>query len=142
MLSAAACCSSQISESAKALRRKHADILPSPIFILSPCQEECNKIDVGIWGVTEEVFVAARGEALGFTLWKKNHSRGVSRNKNLQNYWVFMPVCTVRCAKQGPIHRHSGHKLLGLGLAVKCSVGGCSRGCAAHALVRHQPALV
>jgi len=69
MLSAAACCSSQISESAKASRRKHADILPSPIFIPSPCQEECNKIDVGTWGVTEEVFVASRGEALGSAFW-------------------------------------------------------------------------
>lgn len=47
MLSAASCCSSQISESAKAAKRKHAVILPSPTFIPSPCQEEWNKIDVG-----------------------------------------------------------------------------------------------
>ena len=71
MLSAAACCSSQVSESAKAARRKHADILPSPIFIPSQYQEECNKIDVGTQGVTEEVFVASSGEALGFALWEK-----------------------------------------------------------------------
>lgn len=71
MLSAAACCS-QISESAKAAKRKYADILPSPIFIPSPCQEECNKIDVETQGVTEEVFVASRGEAVGFALWNKN----------------------------------------------------------------------
>lgn len=67
MLSAAAsCCSSQISESAKTARGKRADILPSPIFMPLPCQEECNKTDVGIQGITEEVFVACTGEALGF----------------------------------------------------------------------------
>lgn len=53
-----------------------------------------------------------------------------------------MPVCKVSCAKQGPIHQHSGHKLLGLALAVKCSPDGRSCGCSAHALVRHQAPLI
>lgn len=69
MLSATSCCSPQISESAKAVRRKNADILPSAIVILSPCQEECNKIDVGhresprkfLWFLEEMPLLIVRG---------------------------------------------------------------------------------
>lgn len=129
MLSAAACCSSQISESAKTARRKHAAILPSPIFIPSPCQKECNKIDVGTQGVTEEVFVASRGEALGFVLWGKTTLVAFLEIKTCRIKEISC-LCVRRAVQsRGLSIISSSHKLLGLALAVELCMDGCSHGC-------------
>lgn len=145
MLSAASCCSSQFSESSKAVRRKHADILPSPILIPSPCQEECNKIDVGLRELPRKFFVVSWGDASSDCEGKKKkttkHSCSISRNKNLLIKGAFMTVCKVSWAKQGCIHQHSGHKVLGFAFAVECCVHEWMD-VAMGALVRHQAALV
>lgn len=111
-----------------------------PIPFLAHARRNAIKL---MWGL---------GELLRKFLWlpekywashrKKHHSCGISRDKNLQSKEAFMPVCKVSCAKQDPIHQHSGHKLLGSALAVKCSMDRCNHRCSACALVRYQAALV